>query len=236
MEKTKKRADKKIEIESISLDTILEDLNRLKNESTHKRYLKNGEKEPFIGVTMGDIGKLAKKYKGAYDLALDLFKTGILDGQILASYIVKVDNLKLNEIMEIVKTDTSILVVDKVSSYILAKRKDLMEIKDLLKEETDSKVRRYYWNCEIELIKRRAYSSEEVRKILDFIIENMRESEEIEKWAMNHAFVEIALNYEEYLDEILEISPKLAVYKEMKVSKGCTSAYAPEWIKAVRNR
>lgn len=50
---------------------------------------------------------------------------------------------------------------------------------------------------------------------------------------MNQCLVEIAVTYPDYLEKGRAIGQKLGVYSEMKVAKGCTSAYAPDWIEAL---
>ncbi|MGM5692709.1 hypothetical protein [Streptococcus suis] len=50
---------------------------------------------------------------------------------------------------------------------------------------------------------------------------------------MNQCLVEIAVAYPDYLEQGLAIGQQLAVYADMKVPKGCTSAYAPDWIEAL---
>lgn len=54
------------------------------------------------------------------------------------------------------------------------------------------------------------------------------------QWAMNRCLCEIGITHDAYTEQCLEIGERLAVYKEMKVSKGCTSAYAQDCIHAVR--
>jgi hypothetical protein len=55
--------------------------------------------------------------------------------------------------------------------------------------------------------------------------------------AMNRALCETGIRYEAFTERCLGIGERLGVYKGQKVSKGCTSAYAPEWIAAgIRRR
>ena len=49
---------------------------------------------------------------------------------------------------------------------------------------------------------------------------------------MNQCLVEVAVRYDDYRQAIIGMTEELAVYKDMKVAKGCTSAYAPDWIAA----
>jgi hypothetical protein len=55
--------------------------------------------------------------------------------------------------------------------------------------------------------------------------------------AMNRALCETGIRYEAFTGRCVEIGERLGVFRGQKVPKGCTSAYAPDWIAAgVRRR
>jgi 3-methyladenine DNA glycosylase AlkD len=57
------------------------------------------------------------------------------------------------------------------------------------------------------------------------------------QWAVNHALCEIGIRYPQFTERCIALGETLGVYRDTKVSKGCTSAYAPSWIAAgVRRR
>ena len=49
---------------------------------------------------------------------------------------------------------------------------------------------------------------------------------------MNHALCEIGIRYPQFTERCITLGETLGVYRDLKVSKGCTSAYAPNWIAA----
>src|SRR5262249_9939345 len=66
---------------------IVEALRPMGKES-YKNVLKNhGIKEPFFGVKIEDLKKIQKRVKKDYQLALDLYDTGIYDAMYLAGLI-----------------------------------------------------------------------------------------------------------------------------------------------------
>lgn len=215
------------------LEKIIEELKSNSNESTIKRYRKNDEVEPYFGVLMGTISKIAKKYSKDHDLFMPLFRTNNLDCQLLAVQIGNANALSKDEVNEVISNKLSIQVIDKLSDKLLYKRDDIDEIIDETKKSHDLKIKRFYWNFIINKLHDKKFSKKEVEVLLQTIEKELGEAQEPEKWAMNHAFVEIALSYPEYLDRVLESSNKIKAYEDMKVSKGCTSAFAPSWINAV---
>lgn len=72
---------------SISAKDILNELKPLGADS-YKRVLSNhGIQEPFYGVKIEDMKKIQKRIKMNYQLALDLFDTGVYDAMYLAGLI-----------------------------------------------------------------------------------------------------------------------------------------------------
>lgn len=66
---------------------ILEEIKPLGSES-YKRVMRNhGTREPFFGVKIGDLQKIARRIKKDYQLALDLYDTGNYDAMYLAGLI-----------------------------------------------------------------------------------------------------------------------------------------------------
>ena len=57
---------------------IVAELKTLGSETTKKTLMKHGAKEPFFGVKVEHLKKIQKRIKMDYQLALDLYDTGIL--------------------------------------------------------------------------------------------------------------------------------------------------------------
>src|SRR5262245_57003732 len=66
---------------------IVEELRGLGSESIKKVLRNHGIQEPFFGVKIGDMKKIQKRIKKDYQLALDLYETGIYDAMYLAGLI-----------------------------------------------------------------------------------------------------------------------------------------------------
>ena len=66
---------------------IIAELKPLGSDSYKKTLMNHGVKEPFYGVKIGDMKRVQKKVKKDYQLALDLYDTGIHDWMYLAGLI-----------------------------------------------------------------------------------------------------------------------------------------------------
>jgi len=67
-----------------SATRIVEELRALGSESYRNTLLRHGIKEPVFGVKIADLKKIQKPIKTDYQLALDLYDTGIYDAMYLA--------------------------------------------------------------------------------------------------------------------------------------------------------
>jgi hypothetical protein len=63
---------------------IVAELKKLGNARTKKSWMTHGAHEPCLGVKVEDTKKIQKRVKRDYQLALDLYDTGIKD-EIIAS-------------------------------------------------------------------------------------------------------------------------------------------------------
>src|SRR6185436_5785984 len=66
---------------------IVAELTKLGNAQTKKTWMNHGAQEPCLGVKVEDMKKIQKRVKMDYQLALDLYDTGIADAMYLAGLI-----------------------------------------------------------------------------------------------------------------------------------------------------
>jgi len=66
---------------------IVAELKKLGTAQTKKTWMTHGAQEPCFGVKIGDMKKIQKRIKVDYQLALDLYDTGIADAMYLAGLI-----------------------------------------------------------------------------------------------------------------------------------------------------
>ena len=71
----------------VTAEEIVEELKTLGSDTIKKVLLNHGVQEPFFGVKIEDLKKIQKRIKKDYQLALDLYDTGIYDAMYLAGLI-----------------------------------------------------------------------------------------------------------------------------------------------------
>lgn len=71
----------------MTAEEIVAELKKLGSESYKRTMLRHGATEPFFGVKIEELKKIQKRIKKDYQLALELFDTGIGDAMYLAGLI-----------------------------------------------------------------------------------------------------------------------------------------------------
>lgn len=220
------------------LKTILTQLQAASHAGTLKRYEKIGETKPYYGVPMGAISGIAKSYKNRLDLFAPLWQTGILEAQYLAIQLAKTkpNQLPLEDLENCFDEEVSVNVLDKLASIILSKRKDSRDWEEILLAKDEAIFNRLGWFLRAKYFAGKSASNQEIEETLDQIRQHLQTADPLIQWTMNQCLVEIAVAYPDYLEQGLAIGQELAVFADMKVPKGCTSAYAPDWIEALLRR
>ena len=72
---------------------IVAELKRLGKESYKRILLRHGIQEPLLGVSVAELKKIQKRVKRNYQLALDLYDTGIYDAMYLAGLVADDDRM-----------------------------------------------------------------------------------------------------------------------------------------------
>ncbi|HEM3164128.1 TPA: DNA alkylation repair protein, partial [Streptococcus suis 92-1191] len=148
----------------------------------------------------------------------------------------KPDQLTLEDLENCLDEQVSVNVLDKLASIILSKRKDSRDWEETLLAQKPAIFQRIGWFLRAKYFAGRTASNQEIEETLDHIRQHLQTADPLIQWTMNQCLVEIAVAYPNYLEQGLAIGQELAVYADMKVPKGCTSAYAPDWIEALLRR
>ncbi|HFR3748026.1 DNA alkylation repair protein [Streptococcus suis] len=220
------------------IQEILEKLEDASHAGTLKRYEKIGETKPYYGVPMGAISGIAKNYKNQLELFTPLWQTKVLEAQYLAIQIAKtkLNQLETAELETCLDATVSVNVLDKLASVILSKRKDSKAWEELLLNKEEPVFQRLGWFLRAKYFASKSAEKVEIEGTLEYIKSHLQTAHELVQWSMNQCLVDIAVTYPDYLEQGLAIGQELAVYSDMKVPKGCTSAYAPDWIEALLRR
>ena len=97
---------------TMTVNETLKQLRTLGNEKVRAHNTKYGAGDNHFGVKLGDIRVLAKKIKTNHELAMSLWETGNVDAQLLATLLIKPENLSAEEMDRMVRSVTFVHVAD----------------------------------------------------------------------------------------------------------------------------
>ena len=211
---------------------VLKILSDLGNEKRKEMYKKKGAGDNTYGVLMGELRKLAKQLGPNQELALELWQSVNTDARWLACMIFEGKKLTPDEVRSMVSELTYADLIDKFIGEVVC---DLSYADELAKEWSASdrdNLGRAGWDIIAYKVSEGKIKEVVLEELLAIIEAGLQNAPEAMQWAMNHALCEIGICYPKYTKRCITLGEILGVYKEMKVAKGCTSAYAPEWIAA----
>lgn len=219
----------------MKLNEVLMQLEALGSEKMRAQNTRNGAGDNQFGVRRGDVRKLAKEIKINHQLAMDLWKTGNIDAQFLAILLVNPKDLTPKELDQMARSLTFAEVADWFVNYVVKKHADRESLRLDWMATKDPMAARAGWSLTADRI---AKSPEgiDLPELLARIESEMANSEPEIQWTMNCALAEIGIHFSRHRKQALAIGEKLGVYRDYPVSKGCTSPFAPLWIKEMVSR
>ncbi len=223
----------------MNLKEAMAKLESMGDEGRRAWNAKQGAGKKQFGVQTGDIRALAKKIKSDHELALQLWKTGNIDAQLLAILLMKPKSLSAAELDKMVRAATFVWVADWLNAYIVKEQPDADKEKLRLKwmEDDDGWAARAGWNLTASKIgKGGGADGLDLPGLLDRIESEMADAPPETQWTMNAALATIGIHHAKLRKRSIGIGEKLGIYRDYPCSKGCTSPFAPIWINEMVKR
>jgi 3-methyladenine DNA glycosylase AlkD len=219
----------------MTLNDALKQLEALGNEATRKHNAKWGAGDNQFGVKHGDIRVLAKKIKTNPELAMDLWKTGNVDAQLLAALLATPRDLSAKEMDGMVRSVTFAHVADWLNSYVVKQHPDKESLRREWMTADDRWAARAGWSLTAERVVK-SPEGLDLPALLVRIESEMGTADPAVQWTMNSTLAEIGIHSPELRERAIAIGERLGIYRDYPVSKGCTSPFAPIWINAMVSR
>ncbi len=190
---------------------------------------------------LGDIRKIAKEIKKDHQLAMELWSAEqffarqlailIMDKKLLTKEVV--DGLidDMNQHIE----NEKLQLIDWFFANQLAKDKRTIAMIESWEDSPSSLKRRTYWYYQGRL-RWTGNPQPDSEKLLSKIEKNIEKEQPEVQWAMNFTTGWIGIFEKNYRNRCVTLGEKTGLYKEQKVSKGCTPNYLPEFIAIESNK
>jgi 3-methyladenine DNA glycosylase AlkD len=218
-----------------TLKEALAQLEALGNEKVRAQNSKNGAGDNQFGVRLGDIRKLAAKIKTNHALAIALWETRNIDARLLAILLINPKNLSGDELDRMVRSVGFAQVADWLNSYVVKKYPDKETLRQRWMADDDPWAARAGWSLTSERIGKNPEGLD-LLALLDRIESEMGDAAPEAQWTMNFCLAGIGIHFPKYRKRAIAIGETLGIYRDYPVSKGCTSPFAPIWIKEMVSR
>lgn len=214
---------------------ILAQLKSLGNEARRKHNIKAGASDNQFGVKLGDLRTLAKKIKTDHELALQLWDTGNVEAQLLATLIIKPTSLTTSELDKLTRSTTCAQVADWLNAYVVAQHPEKDSLREKWMKAKDRWAARAGWNLTASRINKGTDDSD-LSALLDRIEKEMPKAMPEVQWTMNNTLGAIGIHNPKLRKRAVAIGEKIGLYRDWPVSKGCTPPYVPTWVEAMVKR
>ena len=218
-----------------TLKETLAQLKALGNEKVRAQNSKNGAGDNQFGVRHGDIRKLAAKIKTNHALAIALWETGNIDARLLAILLINPKKLTGDDLDRMVRSVGFAQVADWLNSYVVKKHPDKETLRQRWMADDHPWTARAGWSLTSERIGKNPEGLD-LPALLDRIESEMGDAAPEAQWTMNFCLAGIGIHFPKHRKRAIAIGETLGIYRDYPVSKGCTSPFAPIWIKEMVSR
>ena len=188
-------------------------------------------------VKMGDIKKMAKEIKVNHESAMELWRSGHFHARMLAVLIMDKKQLNQDIIhslardLELMNEDQRIRIADWLLANQLTKNHSTIALLQSWEKAEPPILRRLFWYYQARLRWMGKAPPGNSPELMDSLEADLVNSEPEVQWAMNFAAAQIGIHEPAYRARCISLGETLGLYKDERVSRGCTPNYLPEFIR-----
>ena len=218
---------------------IVQEIKPLGKDSYKKVLLNHGIQEPVFGVKIEDLKKIQKRIKKDYQLALDLYDTGIYDAMYLAGLIADDLRMTKKDLRHWINNATSGSLCEYTVPWVAAEsnhgRELALEWIELKKENvaaagwaTLSGLVSIKDDAELDLA--------ELKRLLERVQKTIHEQPNRVRYSMNGFVIAIGSYVRALTDLAIKTGGKIGPVSVDMGGTACKVPFAPEYIEKVRKR
>lgn len=219
----------------MTVQQILKRLASLGDDARRAHNTRAGAPDNQFGVKLGDIRAIAKEIKTNHPLALELWDTGNVEAQLLATLIIKPKLLTAKEVDALTRSTTCAQVADWLNAYVVSQHPEKEALREKWMKAKDRWAARAGWNLTASRVSKDA-NGLDLPALLDRIEKEMPKAPPEVQWTMNNTLAAIGIHHPQHRRRAIAIGEKIGLYRDWPVSKGCTPPYVPVWVEAMVKR
>jgi len=218
---------------------IVKEIRPLGNDSYKKIMFNHGAKEPIFGVKIEELKKIEKRIKKDYQLALDLYDTGIYDAMYLAGLIADDARMSKKDLQHWLDKATSPSLAQYTVPWVAAGSPHGWEMALKWIESKDEKTAMAGWatlTSIVSITDDEDLDIPQLKKLLDRVGKSIHKAPNRVRHSMNGFVISVG----SYVAPLTEYAVQVAEHiGEVTVDMGNTACKVPlatEYIEKVRKR
>ncbi len=218
---------------------IISEIEPLGTEG-YRRILRNhGITGPLFGVKIEELKKYEKAIKKDYQLALDLYDTGVYDAMYLAGLIADEAKMTKDDLCGWLEKATSDAVAEFAVAWVAADGPHGWELAQEWIESTDEKVAVAGWGTLSSLVAVKADDELDIpalRKLLERVKSSIHDAPNRVRYKMNGFVIALGSYVDELTDEALRAGEEIGKVSVYMGNTDCKVPFSPDYIRKVADK
>ena len=217
---------------------IVAELKKFATAQTKKTWMTHGAQEPCLGVKVEDMKKIQKRVKMDYQLALDLYDTGIADVMYLAGLIADDAKMTKKDLQKWVENATWGMVAEFTVPWVASASPHGREMALKWMESKDEGIASAGWQTYSSMVAIKEDADldlAEIKSLLARVAKTIHQQPNRVKYVMNGFVIAIAC-YVKPLHKLAVETANGIGKVEVELVGACKIPFAPDYIKKVEAR
>ena len=218
---------------------IIAELKPLGKESYKKVLLNHGIKEPVFGVSIEHLKKIQMRVKKDYQLALDLYDTGIYDAMYLAGLIADDARMTKRDLQGWVERATSESLCSYTVAWVAAESAHGHELALKWIESKKPNIASAGWATLVSLVAIKddaELDMTELKHLLTRVEKTIHDTPNCVRYAMNSFVISLGTYVKPLADLALKTAEKIGRVAVDVGNTACKIPFAPDYIRKVQQR
>jgi 3-methyladenine DNA glycosylase AlkD len=223
----------------MTADEILTELKPLGRESYKRTLLSHGIAEPVYGVSVEHLKKFQKRIKKDYQLALDLYDTGVYDAMYLAGLIADDAKMTKKDLQRWVQNATSEALCGYTVPWVAAESPHGREMALKWIDAKKPSIASAGWATLVSLVAIKDDEDldlAELKGLLKRVETSIHEAPNCVRYAMNNFVIALGCYVKPLADLALKTAEKIGIVSVDMGDTACKVPFAPDYIRKVRAR
>lgn len=223
----------------MTAEEIVDQLKPLGTEAYKKVLRNHGVQEPVFGVKIEDLKKIQKRIKKNYQLALDLYDTGIYDAMYLAGLIADDPKMTKKDLRHWIEKANCAMLSEYTVAWVTAESTHGRELALEWIESSKEHVAACGWAILSGLVAITDDSEldlAELKQLLQRVQKTIHQQPNRVRHVMNHFVIAVGCYVPALTDVALQTAAQIGPVTVDMGGTACKVPYAPEYIQKVQKR